>query len=243
MLIINADDWAKNRASTDNSLSCFKAGRITSASAMVFMKDSERSAGFALETGIDVGLHINYTLPFDGSVQSDALSEYHSRISRFLLSSKYNILFYHPLLRNEFDYVYRSQYEEFLRLYNKTPGHINGHHHMHLCANVLFGKIIPTGAKVRRNFTFSSGEKDIINRYYRKIIDKSIRKKYKCTDFFFSISPLRPKERILRILEIAKTSTVELMVHPECVEEYDFLMSDEFLNIISALEKSSFSSI
>jgi len=243
VLIINADDWGRNRTSTDNSLSCFKAGRITSASAMVFMKDSERSAEVALEANLDVGLHVNFTLGFDGPVQMGPLIEKHRRISQFLLGSKYNLIFYNPLLRNEFYYVYRSQYEEFLRLYNKQPGHINGHHHMHFCANMFFGGIIQAGEKVRRNFTFVPGEKIFLNRLYRRIIDKWITKKHITTDFFFSISPLQSKYRILRILELSKTSNVELLVHPELVKEYDYLMSDEFLEIISDLEKVSYSEI
>jgi YdjC-like protein len=47
MLIINADDWGRSRAETDNALTCHDEGRITSASAMVYMEDSERAAELA----------------------------------------------------------------------------------------------------------------------------------------------------------------------------------------------------
>ena len=59
MLIINADDYGRNAAATDNTLRVFRRGAIISASAMVFMDDSERASQLALEAGLEVGLHLN----------------------------------------------------------------------------------------------------------------------------------------------------------------------------------------
>ncbi len=243
MLIVNADDWGGNRTATDNTLDCFRAGRITSASAMVFTKDSERAADLALETGLDVGLHVNFSQPFDGEVPSDALREDQRRIVRFLSGGKYRFLMYHPFLRKEFESVYHAQYEEFFRLYHKAPAHINGHHHMHLCANMLFSWLIPPGQVVRRNFTFLLGEKNIANTFYRRQVDRWLGRRYRCTDFFFSISPLQPRKRIERILELSKKWRVELMVHPNLETEYHYLMSDDYLVAISALNRVAFSSV
>ena len=67
MLIINADDWGRSAAETDAALRCYKAGRVTSVSAMVFMEDSERAAELAKENELDVGLHLNFAEPFTGS--------------------------------------------------------------------------------------------------------------------------------------------------------------------------------
>ncbi|PYL02866.1 MAG: chitooligosaccharide deacetylase, partial [Verrucomicrobia bacterium] len=64
MLIINADDWGCSVAETDAALRCYKGGRITSVSAMVFMEDSERAAELAKENELDVGLHLNFTDKF-----------------------------------------------------------------------------------------------------------------------------------------------------------------------------------
>ena len=59
MLIINADDWGRAVAETDAALRCYRAGRITSVSAMVFMHDSERAATLAKQEDLDAGLHLN----------------------------------------------------------------------------------------------------------------------------------------------------------------------------------------
>src|SRR6266550_503295 len=149
MLIINADDWGRSVAETDAALRCYKGGRITSVSAMVFMEDSERAADLAKENDLDVGLHLNFTDKFTANHYPGTLGNYHSKIVRFLRRSKYSQLLYNPFLRKEFVYSYEAQIGEFARLYSKPPSHIDGHHHMHLCANVLLSNVIPTGMKVR----------------------------------------------------------------------------------------------
>jgi len=62
MLIINADDLGRSVVETDAALRCYSAGRITSVSAMVFMSDSERAAELANGNGLDVGLHLNFSI-------------------------------------------------------------------------------------------------------------------------------------------------------------------------------------
>ena len=44
MLIVNADDLGRNITATDNILCCHARRRVSSASAMMFMADSERAA-------------------------------------------------------------------------------------------------------------------------------------------------------------------------------------------------------
>ena len=127
MLIVNADDLGFNEFTTSRILMAFETGRITSTSAMVFMADSERSAEMALDSGLDVGLHLNFTARFSGHAGS-ALRECQQRIATFLLENKYYLLMYNPFLKNQFEYVYQSQYEEFTRLYNKNPSHTSGPH-------------------------------------------------------------------------------------------------------------------
>ena len=242
MLIINADDWGKNKLTTDQTLSCYKNGRITSASAMVFMADSERSSELALENNIDIGLHLNFNLKFDGNVKSSKLKSSHQLIASFLSKNKYCLLIYNPLLTRQFDYVYKAQYEEYVRLYNQKPTHIDGHKHMHLCTNMIVDSIIPDGYKVRRNFSFAYGEKEFLNRCYRYIVDKWLQKKYICTDYFFDIVPFY-KERLQKIFSYTKSMNVELMVHAERTEEFNFLMSNEYQEMIYNVKKSNYSNL
>jgi chitin disaccharide deacetylase len=243
MLIINADDWGRNRTSTDNSMLCFKKGSITSASAMVFMADSIRAAELAHELGLDTGLHLNFTLEFDGNFNKSKLMECQQRIVSFLRRSKYHSLFYNPWLRKDFEYVYHAQYEEFGRLYNKQPTHIDGHHHIHLCTNMLVDGLIPRGSKVRRSFTFSPGEKNIFNIFYRSIVDLILKHRYICTDYFYGFTPYQGTERLQYIAKLSQSSNVELMVHPERQAEYSYLISEEYIQLISQSFRGSYVSM
>ena len=120
MIIINADDWGRSSFDTDATLRCHEQKRITSISAMVFMRDSERAAELAKANGMDVGLHLNFTERFTGDTFSPLLREYHNRTRRFLTTTKYAVLLYNPALREQFRYVYQAQTEEFVRLYQQS---------------------------------------------------------------------------------------------------------------------------
>src|SRR4051794_1033769 len=102
MLIVNADDLGRSPVATDRIMTCFAAGRIAAASAMVFMEDSERAAVLAKESGLDIGLHLNFTESFTGANVPLQLRREHERIRRFLLLSKYALLLYNPFLRRAF---------------------------------------------------------------------------------------------------------------------------------------------
>ena len=227
MLIINADDWGRCRAETDAALECYKEGRITSVSAMVFMEDSERAAAIARDHKIDAGLHLNFTDFFTNSIPA-ALEASHHRTACFLSRSKYAQLIYNPLLRENFAYSYQAQVNEFQRLYGTPPSHIDGHHHMHLCANVLFSYLIPTGTNVRRSFSFWPGEKSGFNRTYRALVNRWLGRKYRLTDYFFDLTQTMENRKLERVVTLAKVADVELMTHPVTGSEWQFLMTNEF---------------
>lgn len=239
MLIINADDWGRTTAETDVALACQQLGRVTSVSAMVFMDDSVRAAELALEYGVDVGLHLNlsqrYTRPPVSSV-----AETQDRVVRFMTRSKYALLLYQPTLRRSFSEVYLAQAEEFMRLYGQPPSHVDGHQHRHLCANMLIDPIIPRGVKVRRNFSFWPGEKSSLNRIYRNLVDRWLARRYGLTDFFFSLGQCLKGNRLTRVAELAKSANVELMTHPIHSEEYDYLVSTKYSELLSGLDKGSY---
>jgi len=240
MIIINADDWGRSGVETDAALSCHLKGRITSVSAMVFMQDSERAAELAKANGIDVGLHLNLSQRYNGSVPSPAITAAQDKIVRFMTGSKYAVLFYRPDLRKCFRDVQQAQTDEFLRLYGKPPSHEDGHQHRHLCANVLLDAVIPFGQKVRRNFSFWPGEKGLLNRTYRGLVDRWLGRRYRLTDYFFSLGQCLQAKRLGRVAELARVSTVELMTHPVSAHEYDYLTSHEHLRMISGVETGSF---
>jgi len=99
---------------------------------------------------------------------------------------------------------------------------------MHLCGNILFGHVIPNGEQVRRSFSFRRGEKSFLNRRYRAFVDKILSGKYQVTDYFFSLGLSIHMNSLNRVIDLAKSATVELMTHPARAEEYAFLIGDSF---------------
>jgi chitin disaccharide deacetylase len=240
MLVINADDWGRSRAETDVALRCCQAGRITSVSAMVFMADSERAAHLAKENELDVGLHLNFTERFSGGGIASTLAKYQDKIARFLMRNRYSQILYNPFLGREFSYSCEAQIEEFMRLFGKPPTHIDGHHHMHLCANLLLSSLVPAGMRVRRNFSFWPGEKSRLNRAYRTLIDRWLARRYRLTDYFFDLTQCIEQKKLNRVAALARESNVELMTHPIVRAEANYLLSDEFSGVLQQLQVGSY---
>jgi predicted glycoside hydrolase/deacetylase ChbG (UPF0249 family) len=243
MVVITADDYGKNVHATDSILKCFESQRITSASAMVFMEDSERAAILASQTKLEVGLHLNFTMLFNAVNVSPKIVSYQKKVVSYLTRNKLGQVIYNPLLADSFKFLFLSQQEEFMRLYGRQPAFYNGHHHMHLCANMLIGKILPEGECVRRTFTFYKSEKNIFNRFYRYILDSFVIKRFSSTDSFFSILPLQNQKRLKDILNRSTISDIEIEVHPENSEEIKFLLSDQFNQLINSIHTGTFQQI
>jgi predicted glycoside hydrolase/deacetylase ChbG (UPF0249 family) len=239
MLIINADDWGRSMEETDAALRCCRARRVTSVSAMVFMQDSERSADLAKENELDVGLHLNFAEPFSNRNHSSKLRDSHARTIRYLMGNKYAQLFYNPFLREEFAYSCKAQFDEFARLYGRPPSHIDGHHHMHLCSNVLLSSFIPARTRIRRNFSFWPGEKSWLNRTYRALVDRRLARRYRLVDYFFDLSQSISEKKLDRVAALAKSSTVELMTHPIDPMESEYLMSEALGAMLQRLDMAA----
>ena len=223
-VIVNADDWGRNVPTTGRSLKCYLRGVVSSVSAMVYMEDSERAADLARQYGIDAGLHLNFTASFSARRCPHNLLEHQARLARFLRSHRVAPVLFHPGLARSFEYVVKAQQEEYERLFATAAKRVDGHHHMHLCANVIFQKLLPEGAIVRRNLTFRPGEKSCLNRLYRRWEDRRLVRRHRVADFFFDLKPL-DQCRMKGICELGARFNVEIETHPINDDEYSFLLN------------------
>jgi chitin disaccharide deacetylase len=229
LLIVNADDWGRDHETTRRISECVLRGTVSSVSAMVFMEDSERAAALAGERGVDTGLHLNFTTPFSAGHCPARLMERQHEIASYLTRHPLARVLFHPWLVRSFEHVVAAQLDEFRRLYGVEPERLDGHHHMHLSANVLLGGLLPPGTLVRRNFSFQPGEKSLINRLYRKAVDRRLARRHRLVDLLFSLLPLGSPGRLERIFSLARQFVVELETHPVNLEEYRFLTRGEIL--------------
>lgn len=243
MLIVTADDYGSSRSSTDNTLECCLHRRVTSASSMMFMIDSERAAALARESGMEIGLHLNFTSSLTGRSVPPTLREHHDKIMRYLAKSRFAWLIYNPRLANAFRYSYMCQIAEFSRLYGRDPQYFNGHHHMHLCANILLGQLLPSRAAIRRTFTAEAQERSWPGQPIREWIAGWIRKRFVTTVSFYSIEPIADTNRLTRIVGQAANSVVEIEVHPESEAQTRFLLSEQYKKMTSAVIMGRFGDI
>jgi predicted glycoside hydrolase/deacetylase ChbG (UPF0249 family) len=233
-LIVNADDWGRDEATTDRIFECTQLGTVSSVSAMVFMADSERAAAIARTSRIDAGLHINFTELLSAPECPALLVEHQAKLRRCLLRHPLARILYYPNLAASFEYVVSAQIDEYRRLYGADPQRIDGHHHLHLCTNVLVDQLLPEGVLVRRNFSFLAGEKSLVNRLYRKMIDRRLAGRHRVVDYLFNLAPFE-QGRLQRIFSLARNSVVELETHPAHPDEYRFLTSGEMLRQLGDL--------
>jgi len=155
--------------------------------------------------------------------------EHQRELAKRLLRHRLSQVLFYPALMRSFRYVVSAQLDEFRRLYGTPPDRLDGHHHMHLCANVLLGRLLPPGTVVRRSFSFEPGEKSLANRLYRQMIDRMLARRHRLTDYFFSMVPLETPGRLQRIVDLARRSVVEVETHSANPEEYRFLAEGEIL--------------
>jgi hypothetical protein len=231
-LIINADDWGRDAMTTNAIRECVERGAVSSASAMVFMEDSVRAAAIAREQQLDVGLHLNLTTPFSSPRVSAALLERQRGLCHYLRRRRLNQVVFHPGLARSFEYVVAAQLDEFTSTYGVAPTRIDGHHHMHLCANVLLQKLLPAGVLVRRNFSFGRGEKSILNRLYRHCIDTSLQRRHRLVDFLFPLAPVDQSDRLRNIFNLSRERIVEVETHPVNHPEQKFLLRGELFRLL-----------
>ena len=96
---------------------------------------------------------------------------------------------------------------------------------------------------MRRSFSFGPGEKNVLNRAYRRVVDWSLARRYRLTDFFFSLQLCLQNNHLRWALDLAQTAKVEVMTHPANSREYSYLMSEECGTLLRGVEMSTYRSI
>jgi len=108
---------------------------------------------------------------------------------------------------------------------------------------MLLDKIIPSGQKVRRSFSFSPGERGWLNLAYRRLVNRCLQRSYVITDYFFSLRYCLENHRLSQVAEVAKSATVELVAHTKNCCESEFLKSDAFSELFKGVPTGNFSQL
>ena len=241
LLIVNADDLGWNRPTTDATLEAFRAGRITSATALMYMADSERAAELALEVGLPVGLHLNLTDPFDGEAPATVRERQMRAVRHFGAPAtvwRSRRWLYDPRARQSTAEAIADQFERFREVFGREPTHFDGHNHVHLCPDVALS--LPPGVKVRTALGIRG--KGMRGRLLRARQRLTLRDRL-TTRHFFNITAMHPEFVVggpRALLEKAARSSVEVMAHPGFGHEFSLLMAPEWERAIEGLAAGSY---
>jgi chitin disaccharide deacetylase len=237
MLIVNADDWGYDASTTDAIAETFRAGRISSTTAMMWMADSERAPALAAELAIPVGLHLNLMEPFSAAAVPDAVR---SRQGRVVAKYRSGFVPRWDPRRGALATVEGSvdeQMREFRDRYGE-PTHVDGHQHGHLALGPLMALDAGPVDALRPSFTFARGQKSPPNRALRGLLNVWIGRHFRTVRSFHSIRTLHPRfggSGLPEALAEARAADVEIMVHPGLADEFDLLMSAEWMDSIGAV--------
>jgi chitin disaccharide deacetylase len=246
LLIVNADDWGANAATSNAIYECWAAGAVTSISGMVFMADSERAAQLAIERGLPVGLHINLTESFTASAVPPSVTDRQARLVRYFEGPKWHRWGFSARLFTEIERSVGDQLREFRRIYGREPSHFDGHEHIHQSLSVLGARTLPSGSKMRPTFTFGAGEKSPVNRWLRALLQRAMMLRFVTPSYFFSIRDLHPAFGGVGLeekLALANGSSVEIMTHPGLDEERPVLLSDSWRELIGLRRLGGYSDL
>jgi predicted glycoside hydrolase/deacetylase ChbG (UPF0249 family) len=237
LLIVNADDWGLDAATTEAIAACFLAGRITSATAMVFMADSERAAVRALELGLPLGLHLNLSEPYTGSAVPEAVRARQARLApRFGDRQRRRRRWLPtPGLGAAIEACVVDQLAQFEALYGRPPTHVDGHKHVQVSPSVARTPAL-SGYMLRRAFSDQPGARSPMA-LARRLRHHAVLRRSAGTDRFVPIWSLREEllaGREPRGLPPRTHDVVEVMAHPGSDRELPLLQTDAWGRVMAA---------
>jgi chitin disaccharide deacetylase len=241
VLIVNADDWGLRPAVTDAILECWRAGALTSASAMVHMEDSSRAFELAAEAGLPLGLHCNLTTPFTEADTPADRRMRQRRATAYFAAGTRRMLLFDPRVRGLFDACVADQLDAFAELSGRPAGHADGHQHVQVCPTVLFAPSLGRLTSLRRAQSFISGGSSPIKRAYRDMVNLIVRRRFRSARFL-SLRDLHPAlggAGLERLPDLSRRSDIELMVHPAWDDEREILLSSAWRRTLASLTTGS----
>jgi predicted glycoside hydrolase/deacetylase ChbG (UPF0249 family) len=202
------------------------------------MADSQRAASLARERELPVRLHLNLTAPFTDPFVPVEVQQRQAKVARYFQHSRIAYWISAPWRQAIIENCIEDQLQAFAQLYGESAREIDGHNYIHTCLNVMLARPLSNIRAMRPTFTFLPGEKGIANRVVRRLANEILRRRFESTQRFISLGVVNASwngsDLASKIREARKIS-MEVMTHPGAHDEYEFLMSEEWLNTIATM--------
>jgi chitin disaccharide deacetylase len=213
-LIINADDFGKDKLINDAIVFCLNHGLINSTSLMVAEAGFEEALDFIAKYDYkNVGIHINLT---DGKPLSNFDLDYFLQENGFWDPNK---VWSPKILKKEVSGKIEKEIKEQIEKMADhvfLPKHMNSHHHCHTTPFLfpIFLKVAQK-FKIKIRLAQSYYENSYIKYYYRVGINQILKSKgVAFSDSFESIDSWNVRKNVLG------SKKVEIMVHPMFLSDY-----------------------
>lgn len=242
LLIVNADDLGGNPLATDRIVAGFGARVLTSATAMMYMADSERAATLAGAAGLPTGLHLNFTQSYDDPTVPASVAVRQRQLTEFMADPRVRRMTLSPRMVSVIRHVIADQFEAFRRLFGTEPTHIDGHNHAHLNPTALLA--LPRGVPCRPAYydPLRHGPR----RLPLALRDRWLSARHPVPDRFFALEGIHPElggEGIDRALGLARSSTVEIMAHPDRDDTDEVLHSEPWATAVAGLRLGTYADL
>jgi predicted glycoside hydrolase/deacetylase ChbG (UPF0249 family) len=241
VLIVNADDWGLRPEVTDAILECWRAGAVTSASAMVHMADSDRAFSLAAAEELPLGLHLNLTAEFDAGRAPPARRGRQRAAAAYFAASRRRMLLLDPRARGSLDACVADQLDAFAEVAGRAARHADGHQHVQVCPTVLCAPSLGRVASLRRAQSFPAGGRSPAKRAYRGTLNSIVRRRFRSARFV-SLRDLHPAlggGGLDQLPALARGIDVEVMTHPAWEDEREVLLSAEWRRMLAGLPSGS----
>jgi chitin disaccharide deacetylase len=241
VLIVNADDWGLRAEVTDAIYECWRAGAVTSASAMVHMADSGRAFELAAEAELPLGLHLNLTAPFTASGVPAERRSRQQRAVEYFGGPRRRMLTFDPRVRGLLDSCIADQLDAFAESRGQPARHGDGHQHVQVCPTVLLAPSLGRLAGLRRAQSFPAGRRSVAKRAYRGALNLAVRRRFRSVRFLSlrDVHPALGGSGIDRLPELVRRTDLELMTHPAWGDEREVLLSSEWRHTLAGLSTGS----
>jgi chitin disaccharide deacetylase len=243
LLIVNADDWGYDEETNAAIRDAHRAGGITSTTAMMFMRGTEGAAALAGENpGLGIGLHLNLVEEYSDPRTPVAVRDRQRRLIEHARLLRLRRWVYDPFVRDQVNSIVADQFQAFVDLYGRLPTHLDGHHQCHLALNVLLSPALPPGTKIR-NALSDEHRSEPLTLALRWARERLFERYTRTTDYFFSVATLWPGLHgppPMDKLGLARSASVEVMVHPAFPHEYEPLRSDDWVGALREMPTGTF---
>jgi predicted glycoside hydrolase/deacetylase ChbG (UPF0249 family) len=236
LLIVNADDFGFSRRVTDAAVQAFQAGAISSATSMVWMRDSERAAQVAREQGLPLGLHLNLTVEFGAAAIPAAVRNRQLKLVEHLGRAGQGGLTQSRAAELALSDAVRDQLDRLEETYGELT-HVDGHHHVHLRPGVL--EAIPARFPVRPPLSTP----DAIGRG-RSSSSQAVAGR-RASRWAFAVQHVHPDLGGTddAVLALAESDPVEVMTHPADDGELSALVGETWLGLLRAVRTGSYAEL